>query len=300
MKWKHRKKRFLAALRRAVDADLKKALRSAKETPSFLYRSMAYSVFAGGKRLRPLLCLASAELVGLPKTSALRAASALELIHTYSLIHDDLPCMDDDALRRGRPTNHKVFGEAGALLAGDALQALAFAWLSDPGGHPPAVRRNLGAAVRLLARAAGPEGMVGGQVLDWKAEGKRPTRARVRDIHRKKTGALLCAAVTLPGVLKGISRGVFQRLEKFGLLVGEAFQIVDDILNVTSDAKTLGKSAGSDAQRGKMTYPAVFGLEPSRRKAEVLLQNALRVLQPFGKRAVFLVELARLAVDRKR
>jgi geranylgeranyl diphosphate synthase type II len=253
---------------------------------------MAYSVSAGGKRLRPILCLAASETVGLPRPSALRFACALELIHTYSLIHDDLPALDDDDLRRGRPTNHKVFGEAQAVLAGDGLLTLAFEWATDPEAHGNKVRSHLGTAIHALARAAGWFGMVGGQVDDILAEGKKPTLEKVLSIHRRKTGALLTVSVVLPALAAGKSDKVVRALESYGRNAGLAFQIVDDVLNETSDAKTLGKAVGSDRSRGKMTYPAVCGLDASRREIMRLTRAAVAALEPLGRRAEPLRALA--------
>jgi geranylgeranyl diphosphate synthase type II len=253
---------------------------------------MGYSVFAGGKRLRPILCLASAEAVGLPEKPALRLACALELIHTYSLIHDDLPALDDDDYRRGRRTNHKVFGEAMAILAGDGLQTLAFEWVSDPLAYPSRYRQNLPSAVHLLARCAGFPGMVGGQVDDILSEGKKPTLGKVKSIHSRKTGQLLMASVVLPGILKGAPMDRQADLMDFGLRAGLAFQVVDDILNETGDAKELGKAAGSDKARGKMTYPSAVGLDRSRREVARLTAGALDVLRAFGKKGEPLTALA--------
>jgi len=259
---------------------------------------MRYSVFAGGKRLRPILCLAAAEAVGLPEKAALRIACALELIHTYSLIHDDLPALDNDDYRRGVKTNHKVFGEAMAILAGDGLQTLAFQWVSDPSAIPAAYQKNLAMVVHELAFHAGYPGMVGGQVDDILAEKQMPKLSKVLSIHRRKTGALLLSSVRLPSILKGSSPKVVSALTRYGRAAGLAFQIVDDILNETGDAKKMGKSAGSDRERGKMTYPAAVGLDTSKREVTKLTQEALSALKPFGKKAEPLAELARHMAQR--
>jgi geranylgeranyl diphosphate synthase type II len=253
---------------------------------------MAYSVNAGGKRLRPVLCLAASEAVGLSTPAALRLACSLELIHTYSLIHDDLPAMDDDDFRRGRPTNHKVFGEAMAILAGDGLLTLAFEWAGDPKAYPVSLRPRLGATLWDLARSAGYHGMVGGQVEDMLGEGKKPSLKRVLSIHRHKTGALLAVAVRLPGVLAGSPPAALRALDRYGRDAGLAFQIVDDVLNETGDAKTLGKAVGSDQARGKMTYPAVVGLDASRREIRRLTDSAVTALKPLGSKAEPLRALA--------
>ena len=243
---------------------------------------MKYSVFAGGKRMRPILCLASADAVGLPQKEALRIACALELIHTYSLIHDDLPALDNDDYRRGRKTNHKVYGEAMALLTGDGLQTLAFEWISNPTPYQARYRKNLSQTVFELAHYAGYPGMVGGQVDDVLAEKQTPRLSQVLSIHRRKTGALLLSSVRLPALLVGASRPKLKALTDYGWAAGLAFQIVDDILNETGDSKALGKSAGSDRARGKMTYPAAIGLEKSKGEVEKLTQKAVQALKPFG------------------
>jgi geranylgeranyl diphosphate synthase type II len=285
-------KTYLETHRREVDGALRRLFGSLASCPMVHRKAMAYSVFAGGKRLRPVLCLASSEAVGLPRASALRFACALELIHTYSLIHDDLPALDDDDLRRGRPTSHKVFGEAQAILAGDGLLTLAFEWAGDPQAHPSFVRPHLGATLHALARAAGWFGMVGGQVDDILSEGKKPTLARVFSIHRRKTGALLTASVVLPALAAGSPGKTLRALETYGKNAGLAFQIVDDVLNETSDAKTLGKAVGSDRSRGKMTYPAARGLEASRREIARLTRLSVEALKPLGRRAEPLKALA--------
>jgi geranylgeranyl diphosphate synthase, type II len=284
---------YLKTKRRVVDRALRQVFVRRGNCPPLLWKSMRYSVFAGGKRLRPILCLASAEAVGLPAIVALRIACALELIHTYSLIHDDLPALDDDDLRRGRKTNHKVFGEAMAILAGDGLQTLAFEWVCNPAFYPSRYRKNLPLVAHTLAKCAGHPGMVGGQVDDVLAEGGRATLSKVRSIHFRKTGALLTASVLLPALLAGTSRRKEKALFQYGVEAGLAFQIVDDILNETGDRKKMGKAAGSDRARGKMTYPAAIGLERSRGEVARLTAKALGVLTVFGRKAEPLVELAK-------
>lgn len=286
-------KSYLDKKRSVVERALRRVFKDRGSCPLALWTAMKYSVFAGGKRLRPILCLAASEAVGLPERSALRIACALELIHTYSLIHDDLPALDDDDFRRGRKTSHKVFGEAMAILAGDGLQSLAFQWISNPVGHPKNRLKNLPSVVHALAQCAGIPGMVGGQVDDVLSERKTPTLEKVISIHRRKTGALLTASVLLPGIMAGIPERQKSSIARYGLAAGLSFQIVDDILNETGDRKKLGKAAGSDKSRGKMTYPAAIGLERSRREVARLTQEAVDALEVFGKKARPLEALAR-------
>jgi len=289
---------YLEQKRRLVDKALHQVFKNPGDCPATLWNSMKYSVFAGGKRLRPILCLASADAVGLPPAAALRIACALELIHTYSLIHDDLPSLDDDDYRRGRKTNHKVFGEAMAILAGDGLQTLAFEWVSRSSAYPAKYLKNLPAALHELAHQAGYPGMVGGQVDDVLSEKQKPNLRKVLSIHRRKTGALLLASVKLPALLAGASRPKLTAISEYGSSAGLAFQIVDDILNETGDSKKLGKKAGSDRARGKMTYPAAIGLEKSKREVERLTRKAVGALKPFGTQAGPLVELVQYMARR--
>ncbi len=291
-------KNDLARKRRLVEKGLAAVFRHRGDCPPALWDSMRYSVFAGGKRLRPVLCLASGEALGLPQAETLRLACALELIHTYSLIHDDLPALDDDDLRRGKKTNHVVFGEAMAILAGDGLQTLAFEWLSDPKGYAASRRGNLPLVTWELAHHAGRAGMVGGQADDVLSEGKPPRLSRVVSIHRRKTGALLLSSVRLPGLLAGASPRKLAALTAYGKAAGEAFQIIDDILNETGSRRELGKAVGSDRSRGKMTYPAAVGLGPSRLEAERLTRRAVLALAPLGEEALPLAELARHMLER--
>ncbi len=282
---------YLEQKRHVVDQALQKVFRDGFPCPSTLWNSMKYSVFAGGKRLRPILCLASADAVGLAHKDALRIACALELIHTYSLIHDDLPSLDDDDYRRGRKTNHKVYGEAMALLAGDGLQTLAFEWISNPAAYNARYRKNIPQTIFELAHYAGYPGMVGGQVDDVLAEKQKPLLSKVLSIHRRKTGALLLSSVRLPALLAGAPRPKLMALTDYGWSAGLAFQIVDDILNETGNRKTLGKSTGSDRIRGKMTYPAAIGLEKSKREVDNLTQRAVKALKPLGEKGIPLEEL---------
>ena len=252
------------------------------EAPAGLGDAMRYAVLDGGKRLRPLLVLAACEAVGGNSQAALRAACAVELIHAYSLVHDDLPCMDNDVLRRGKPTVHVKFGEAEALLAGDALQALAFELLTpDDAGVPPAMQALM---CRLLARSAGADGMAGGQAIDLQSVGRRLDEAALRDMHQRKTGALLQASVELgaacaPSPLQGASA---EALRRYGAAVGLAFQVVDDILDVTADSAQLGKTAGKDAASDKPTYVSLMGLEGARAHADALLAQAEAALAGAG------------------
>ncbi len=281
-----------------VEEYLDRYLPAESTPPETISRAVRYSLFAGGKRLRPLLVLSAAEAVGGEIEDALPAAAAFELIHTYSLVHDDLPAMDDDSLRRGRPTSHVVFGEAMAILAGDALQSHAFALLANP---PPPCRvpaeRRL-RAVAELASAAGAGGMVGGQVFDLESEGRPVDAAGLERIHRHKTGALIRAAARVGGIVSGASEEELDRLTRFADEAGLAFQIVDDILDVEGSAATLGKSAGKDQRAGKATYPLVHGIGVARLQAEELVSSALARLTPFGPKGHALAQLAERMVRR--
>jgi geranylgeranyl diphosphate synthase type II len=257
---------------------------------------MRYSIFAGGKRLRPVLALAAAEAVGGGAVGVLDEACALELIHTYTLIHDDLPAMDNDDFRRGRPTSHKVFGEAMAILAGDALQTLAFAVLArGRGRHAPELIAEVSG---MLAEAAGSCGVIGGQAVDIESEGRAVSRDTLEYIHAHKTGRLLQAAVLLGAVLAGADAGQRESLAAYGTAIGLAFQITDDILDVTSTAEQLGKTPGKDAQAGKATYPGLLGMDESRRLQQLYLDQALAALGGLDERAAPLRELAVFMVRR--
>ncbi|MBV5294543.1 MAG: polyprenyl synthetase family protein [Curvibacter lanceolatus] len=251
-----------------------------QDAPANLGDAMRYAVLDGGKRLRPLLVLAAQEAVqGLP-AAGLRAACSVELIHAYSLVHDDMPCMDNDVLRRGKPTVHVQYGEAGALLAGDALQALAFELLTpDDGSVPDAMQAVL---CRLLARAAGSEGMAGGQAIDLASVGKALDEASLRRMHRLKTGALLQGSVLMGAACGPCPKPALQALHRYGAAMGLAFQVVDDILDVVADSATLGKTAGKDAAQDKPTYVSLLGLERSRAYAAELLHDALDALADSG------------------
>jgi geranylgeranyl diphosphate synthase type II len=279
----------LASLHKQVDRALDRWLPPEKTRPATLHRAMRYAVFAGGKRLRPVLCLAAAEACGGKTSGALPPACAVECIHTYSLIHDDLPCMDDDDFRRGRPTTHKVFGEAVAVLAGDALATIAFEIL---GRTNETARHGAGEFFRELSKAAGSLFLVGGQVADMEAEKREATPAELLFIHRGKTAAMISVSLRLGAMSANATPAQVKALGKFGENLGLAFQIIDDILDITQTSKQLGKSAGKDAAAGKATYPAVFGLEKSRREAARLTKAALKALEPFGKNADFLRAIA--------
>ncbi len=253
------------------------------QSPAALGEAMRYAVLDGGKRLRPLLVLATAEAVGLDSQSpaALNAACAIEAIHAYSLVHDDMPCMDNDVLRRGKPTVHVQFGEAQALLAGDALQTMAFEMLTpDPAQVDPLVQAT---CVALLARASGYQGMAGGQAIDLASVGKPLSEDQLRQMHRLKTGALLLCSVQMGAACApGVATSVQQALSRFGQALGLAFQVVDDVLDVTSDSATLGKTAGKDEAADKPTYVALMGLEAAKAYADELAKEALQALSDTG------------------
>jgi geranylgeranyl diphosphate synthase type II len=291
-------KTYLRERCRLVDEALERYLPKEDELPFSLHKAMRYSVFAGGKRVRPILMLAACEAVGGTVEQALPAACAMEMIHTYSLIHDDLPAMDDDDFRRGNPTNHKVFGEATAILAGDALHSLAFQILAEePRGSRFAGKRSR--VLSLVARAAGMEGMVGGQVRDLESEGRRINPRELRRIHRGKTGALLAASAEAGAILGGGSPGEVDALRRYGRAVGLAFQIVDDILDEEGTRAALGKSPGKDRAVKKATYPSLFGLDPSRALASRAVEEARRALAPLGRRAASLDRLAGFILARQ-
>ena len=263
--------------------------------PTVLHRAMRYSVMAGGKRLRPILCMAACEAVGGNSKAALLPGAAIEILHTYTLVHDDLPCMDDDELRRGRPTSHMVFGEANALLAGDALLTLAFEWLAQ--SVPPAPYHSSHLATE-LATASGSQGVIGGQVEDLAAEGREADADLVDYIHRHKTAALLRASVRMGGICGGASPTALEALTEYGECAGLAFQIADDILNVTATAEQLGKPVGNDEQLKKLTYVAVHGLEASRQKASELINRAMEAIRTLPGDPTPLISLAEYTVKR--
>ena len=285
----------LSLLRRhaqATEQYLRRVLERAGGPPK-LKEAVEYSLFAGGKRLRPSLVLECATACGGVNPSALAAAGAVELIHTFSLVHDDLPAMDDDDLRRGRPTNHKVFGEATAILAGDAMVALAFEALADAqGALVPAL-------VGELARATGPVGMIGGQVLDMQGEHQALDLGQLQALHAAKTGALITASCRMGAVAAGAGSEKVDAVTRYGRALGLAFQIVDDLLDVTSTPEQLGKGTGKDAGRGKNTYPSLMGLPASQNEANRQLAVATEALEPLGSAAEGLRSLARFVVERR-
>jgi len=280
-----------------------KALDEAMPRPSGLagevITAMNYSLFAGGKRLRPILCIAGAEAVGGSADTVLPVACALELIHTYSLIHDDLPAMDNDDFRRGKPTNHTVFGDALALLAGDGLLTLAFNLMARQGFACDADKGLLLRVIYLISNAAGYKGMVGGQTVDIAYEGKEPDPSVVEYIHRHKTGSLIATAVTSGAILAGGSEEQEKAINRYGQQIGLAFQIADDVLNVEGDKDMMGKGIGSDRARGKMTYPGVFGIPESKRTQEELVESAIDCLRGFDEKADPLRNIARYIIKRK-
>jgi farnesyl diphosphate synthase len=265
--------------------------------PCKLHDAMRYTALGGGKRVRPLLAFAAGELTGADPRALERAACAVEMIHVYSLVHDDMPCMDDDALRRGKPTVHVAYDEATALLVGDALQSQAFMVLAEAGALAP--ERQM-AMLRALAQASGSAGMCGGQAIDLASVGLSLTLEQLEQMHQLKTGALLRASVVL-GALAGkqLDAAELQALNSYARAIGLAFQVVDDVLDATADSATLGKTAGKDAADNKPTYVSILGLEPSRLLAEQLRLDAHAALAPFGDKALRLRELADLIVQRK-
>ena len=278
-----------------VETALEHYLPAADAVPAGLHDAMRYAVLGGGKRVRPLLCHAAGELTGARADALDAAACSLEMIHVYSLVHDDMPCMDDDALRRGKPTVHVQYDEPTALLVGDALQSQAFITLTSDVLDAARQAR----LVRELAVASGSIGMAGGQAIDLASVGHALTREQLETMHRMKTGALLRAAVRM-GALAGDAVGadVLEALDRYSAAVGLAFQVVDDILDVTTDSTTLGKTAGKDAKDGKPTYVSIIGLDASRALAEQLRADAHAALEPFGRGALRLAELADLVVNR--
>ncbi len=282
---------ILAERRQQVDAALDRWLPVQGDHPPKVHEAMRYSVFAGGKRLRPILALLACEAVGGNPEDAMPAAAALEMIHTYSLVHDDLPAMDDDDYRRGRRTCHRVYGEAIAILAGDALLTYAFQVLADAGPSRLAPGRRL-QVIAEIAEAAGSRGMVGGQAMDILAEGREIDQPTLLYLHTHKTGALIRASVRVGAVAGGAEEEQLQALTRYGERVGLAFQIVDDILDIEGATAELGKTAGSDLRRKKATYPAIMGLEESRQEAAHLLEEAKDALRSLGRKGATLAALA--------
>jgi geranylgeranyl diphosphate synthase type II len=302
-------KKVLEQGREAADIALEELLPPASQYPTSIHQAMRHSVFAGGKRLRPILCMESGRMItlaakshtkssaGSPPPGIEQVGAALEMLHTYSLIHDDLPALDNDDLRRGRPTSHKVFGEAIAILAGDALQTQAYEVLAQLICSAEARV----AIIREIARATGTiDGMIGGQVVDLEAEHQKPDLATLEYIHGSKTAALITASVVSGGIFAGATTPDIAHLRTYGQSIGLAFQIVDDVLDVTQTSEQLGKTAGKDTAAEKATYPALFGIEESLRKADVLVEKACAELNQYGPAASTLKDLAHYLVERKK
>ena len=288
---------YLEARTKIVNSALNKYLPPQNTKPPTIHKAMRYSLFSGGKRLRPILCLAAAEACGGTIDRAMPLACAVECIHTYSLIHDDLPAMDNDDYRRGRLTNHKVFGEAVAILAGDALLTIAFEIASK---FKPTPRYPMNQIIYEIAYAAGSKKLIAGQVCDIEAEGKKVSADHLRYIHECKTAALLQCSVRLGGMSANCTEKQLKALTDFGYYVGLAFQVIDDILDVTQTSEELGKTAGKDAKSGKATYPSILGLEKSREIAEDLTKRAFRPIEIFGKKGVALNALAEYLLKRRK
>jgi geranylgeranyl diphosphate synthase, type II len=284
--------------RQVIDAVLENLLPPGDLKPESIHRAMRHSVFAGGKRLRPILCMEAGRAVAAKLPANIEELGcALEMLHTYSLIHDDLPALDNDDLRRGRPTCHVVFGEATAILAGDALQTCAYQVLSRL--HCPAAARVM--IIEEISSATGTvNGMIGGQVLDLEAEHQRPDAEALEYIHRSKTGALITASLVSGGIYGGANPNAVERLREFGQAIGLAFQIVDDVLDVTQSSEQLGKTAGKDTATEKATYPALFGIEESLSRADALVRTGCAALDAFGERGQTLKDLAQFLVQRKK
>ena len=287
---------FFEEDRLLVEEALERLLPPETKPPPSIHQAMRYSVFAGGKRIRPILCLESARIFAADVTPVLHPACALEFIHTYSLIHDDLPALDNDDLRRGKPTCHKKFGEANAILAGDALLTLAFQTIGEA---PVAAERRVAILTEIAAGAGTVNGMVGGQVADLEAEGKSVGPEMLEYIHRSKTAALIRAAVVSGAVCAGAGKEDAARLRRFGEAIGLLFQVTDDILDVEESSAALGKTAGKDMEQKKATYPAVFGLERSHQIAQELTSRATGELEPYGERASRLRDIAEYLVLRR-
>jgi geranylgeranyl diphosphate synthase type II len=290
---------YLDERKALVDTALQKFMPKPSGLASDVIKAMNYSLFAGGKRIRPILCIAGAEAVGGSADTVVPVACAIELIHTYSLIHDDLPAMDNDDFRRGKPTNHKVFGEAIAVLAGDGLLTLAFNLMASYGAEKTVEKKALLRVIDLIASAAGYKGMVGGQAVDITYEGKQPDPAVVEYIHRHKTAALIAASATAGTILAGGNMDEEKSINRYGQQIGLAFQIADDILNIEGDRKIIGKGTGSDEEKGKITYPSVFGTAESKTIQKELIANAIDSLKIFDTRAEPLREMARYIITRK-
>ncbi len=293
-------KDYLAKRKALVEIALEQYMLTAQGPFRHHIESMRYSLFVGGKRIRPILCLAAGEAVNSSKETRknlLPICCCLEFIHTYSLIHDDLPAMDDDTIRRGKPTNHVIYGEAEAILAGDGLHTLAFELISDSDNGSLSAENRL-KILNIIAKSSGPLGMVGGQALDIDNENKDVSFETLKTIHSAKTGALITAAVHIGGIGAGADKKQIKSLIEYGNRIGLAFQIVDDLLNVTATTEQLGKSAGSDAEQGKATYPGFFGIDQTKQKAQEAVEEAKKALVDFGPDAEPLRDLADYIVER--
>lgn len=288
-------KTYLKERAEEVDAALDAYLPSARSRPGSIHKAMRYSLFAGGKRLRPILTLAAAEACDGDPAEAMPSACAVELMHTYSLVHDDLPCMDDDDLRRGRPTCHKVFGDGMAVLTGDALLTEAFLVLAQ---SSPTKRYPMAAFIAELGITGGSTKLIGGQVMDLEGEGKDLSKAQLIRIHEAKTAALLTSSIRLGAMSANATPKKLEALTTFGYNLGLAFQVIDDILDVTQTTEKLGKTAGKDEAVAKATYPAILGLEKARKEAHRYTDSAMDALKPFGKRAIHLRQIAEYLLER--
>lgn len=286
--WTNRQKTFEKALDRFLPKSTTR--------PATIHEAMRYSLFAGGKRLRPILCLAAAEGVGGSTANALPLACAVECIHTYSLIHDDLPCMDDDDLRRGKPTSHKVYGEGLAVLAGDGLLTIAFELVARCPGWP---RYKMADLIKELSQASGSKGLIAGQVVDLESEGKKISLNDLRYIHQNKTSALITSSIRLGAMSGNATAEQLKNLTQFGKSLGLAFQVIDDILDITQTSAQLGKSAGKDLKVQKATYPALLGMAGAQKEAARLTKQAMSALKPLGNQGLRLREIADYMLERK-
>jgi geranylgeranyl diphosphate synthase type II len=291
---------YLEEKRETVEAVLARVFPEPAGPAGDVVKAMRYSLFAGGKRLRPILCIAGTEAVGGDGRDVMPVACALELIHTYSLIHDDLPAMDDDDLRRGKPTNHRVFGEAVAILAGDGLLTEAFRLMTEVKLSKQVPPEAFLEVIRLVAGAAGYEGMVGGQVTDIQSQGKAVEPGLVEFIHTRKTGALIAASVTSGAMLGGGTEAEVKAVRRYGESIGLAFQVADDILDLEGDSAKMGKGVGGDARKKKVTYPSVFGLARSKETQMQLVDRAVRSLETFDRKADPLRQIAAYIIERKK
>lgn len=292
---------YLSERRLEIDRLLHSYLPGSKCAPPLLHEAMRYSLFAGGKRIRPILCIAACEAVGGRSVVALPFASAIELIHTYSLVHDDLPAMDDDTYRRGKLTNHKMFGESTAILVGDALLTAAFTMIAEKGLASAISPKKILRVMLELGSASGSVGMVGGQLNDIEAQGKEDlTLEKLKRIHTHKTGVLIRASVRIGGIIGGAGPKKLSQLTSFGEKIGLAFQIADDVLDVEGEEEKLGKPVGQDESKGRCTYPALMGVTRAKKEATVLVEEALTEIKPFGPEADPIRQIAMFIIDREK